>query len=76
MKNKTPALRAEVLCKALPSGLHKNSSLPTCRAQRATGPHAFTAAAASTVADCKARAIIPKSGLKDCRDALGETGND
>ena len=34
MKNKTPALEAEVLCKALDGNLHSNSNLPTCRAQR------------------------------------------
>ena len=50
MKNKTPALGAEVLCKALDGILHENLTLPTHRMQWLAAVHALSAEAAAIVA--------------------------
>ena len=50
MKNKTPALEAEVLCKALDGNLHSNSNLPTCRAQRLAAFYTLRIEAATNAA--------------------------
>jgi len=50
MKNKTPALEAEVLCKALVGYLHRNPTLPTYRAQRLAGFYTLRFKAAANAA--------------------------
>jgi hypothetical protein len=51
MKNKTPAFKAEVLCKALDGKLHLNLTLPTYRMQWLTAARTLTPDAAAIVAD-------------------------
>ena len=50
MKNKTPALKAEVLCKALEGELHTNLTGQTYRMQWLTAVRKLTPEAAAIVA--------------------------
>lgn len=50
MKNKTPALEAEVLCKTLASNLHGNRTLPITHLQFLSAVSALSSQAAAVIA--------------------------